>query len=192
MSRRAAAAAVVLPLRATPQPSPHLIAGGDCGACVLGGLLGLTVPEVYERFVVARYKQMQSVHYDCMRDALERACEAAVLDAPLWPVDAEWRAFGLDGMNQYGKWQRYVRMALEAGYYGVTCVDQGGRGSASHGGNHWQLLCGWRPDPTGVTVIDEVLVSCSARHPDGRWISARDYTHQHGGLNVLLARPRAA
>lgn len=36
----------VLPLRVVPQPTPDVCAGGDC---VLAGLTGLEVPEVYQR-----------------------------------------------------------------------------------------------------------------------------------------------
>jgi hypothetical protein len=159
---------------------------------VLAGLFGRTVREVYDRHVVARYRQLQSLHWDSMREALRVEAAAAVLDPPLWPVEAAHRTFGLDGMNQYGKWQRYMRMAVEAGYYGVVCIDMDGRGSACYGGNHWALVCGWRPDPAGGTALDEVLLSCSARHPEGRWVRTRDLLHERGGLNVLLARPPAA
>jgi hypothetical protein len=39
---------VILPRRVKPQPVPGIVEGGDCGACVLGGLFDLSVEEVYE------------------------------------------------------------------------------------------------------------------------------------------------
>ena len=38
---------LILPLRVVPQPTPQINKGGDCGACVLAGLSGLTVEQVY-------------------------------------------------------------------------------------------------------------------------------------------------
>ena len=38
---------IILPRRVAPQPSPAIVPGGDCGACVLAGLFGITVADAY-------------------------------------------------------------------------------------------------------------------------------------------------
>lgn len=40
---------LILPLRVVPQPIPAIYVEGDCGACVLAGLLGIGIQEVYKR-----------------------------------------------------------------------------------------------------------------------------------------------
>ena len=40
---------IVRPQRALPQPKPGVASGGDCWACVIGGMTGLSVSEVYEK-----------------------------------------------------------------------------------------------------------------------------------------------
>lgn len=185
---------VILPRRALSQPSPFLVQGGDCGACVFGGLFALpTVEAAYEKLAEFHPNNPHSsVQYDVMRNALGRTADASLLDAPLWPIPPEWTPFGHDARNQYGRWQSYIRMGVEAGYYCVALVDFAGTANQSDGiggADHWVLICGWRPDHTGVTVIDEVLVSCPARHPQGEWKSTREFLFKHGGFNVMLARP---
>jgi hypothetical protein len=186
--------AVILPRRAHSQPSPGIVPGGDCGACVLGGALGLSVPETYERFIVSRFGKPQSFCTENMTDALGRAvreglADRAVTHAPVWPVDGKWMPWGLNGRNQRQPWAVYLHMALDAGYYGIAEVSMAGAGLDAPGPDHWVMLCGIRPDPGG-SMIEEILVSCSARHPEGRWICSREFLIKHGGFNVQFVRPR--
>jgi hypothetical protein len=186
---------VVLPRRVIPQPSPFMVQGGDCGACVLGGIFGLSVPETYERFITSRFGKLQSFCWENIVDALNDAerkglADRAVVQVPIWPIDTQWMTWGLVGANQYFAWQAYLRMAFDAGYYAIAGISIDGKGAAAYGPDRWVLLCGWRPSPEG-TVLDEILVSCSARHPEGRWVKSRDFLQQQGGYNVLLARPAA-
>lgn len=183
---------IVLPRRAQPQPQPFRVACGDCGACVLGGILGLSVDDAYARSVVRRHRQLQSFCHRNMADAFDDAvrdglADRAITRAPVWPVNTEYMIWGACGANQWQAWSHYVRMALDAGYYGAAEINMEGGGPSTYP-NHWVMLCGWRPSPAG-TSLDEVLVSCSARHPEGRWIAARDFLQRHGGFNALFARP---
>lgn len=184
---------VVLPRRVVPQPRPFLVEGGDCGACVLAGALGLTVPEVYARTVEAWWGKRQSLNEDVVARAVTEAARDGVADRAVtrpahWTVEDRWATWGACASRQWQPWAEYLRMAFDAGYYGLACVSMDGLGSNAAGPDHWVLLCGWRPGQDG-TVLDEVLVSCSARHPEGRWIRARDFLARQGGFNALLVRP---
>jgi hypothetical protein len=190
---------VVLPRRAIPQPSPSLVEIGDCGACALGGVFGLTVPEAYARL---HDRGTQPFTPTDMRCALYTArsaglCARFVTRTPLWPVDESTCYFGATAWDQAAPWFDYVRLGLEAGCYGVTMVRLGADGPFSpdalyRPANHWALICGARerrPEGTpGCAVpIREVLVSCSAKGE--RWVDARVFLHDEGGFNVMLARP---
>lgn len=164
---------VVLPLRVVPQPQPHLNPGGDCSACVLAGLLGVGVEEVYVKFGDGAPKGLT---YYCRMRILERAQSAGLVDrlvfaVPLWPSAMDgFLPFGHSGHLAAREWFNYVRMAVDAGYYGVASVqfEKTGAGFvAPPETNHAVLLCGVRervvPTEYGHRVDSEVLVSCSSK-----------------------------
>lgn len=185
----------VLPLRVVPQPSPDVCAGGDCGACVLAGLTGLEVPEVYRRLHDGK---VQTFDQGAMGRALhEPDFFDRCVEAPIgWPVNHVWAAWGMQPHHQNIEWFRYVRMGLDAGYYGVACVDFRKAGPLGMGTDHWVLLCGYRerrpsPGSGGGRVFTELLVSCSARSsPAEEWVDSHDFLRERGGFNLCLVRPR--
>ena len=199
---------IILPRRVVPQPSPKVVEGGDCGACVIAGLLGVGIAEAYdlqdrdERPEGAKDKP-RPFSWQGMAHAL--ACWGrepmtdGVLDAvPVWPweVHEMQTHWGMVGWQQNMAWWNYVRMGLMGGFYGVTHVNMDGKGpSFEH--DHWVLICGARqrlePHPTMKgcgTYLQEILVSCSARHPEGKWYDSRTYLFTHGGFNAIMVRPK--
>lgn len=187
-------AEVILPRRAHAQPVPHLAAVGDCGACVLGGVLGLDVAAVYERLdhdpkkhSLGWYEIQRALRFLEATGAIDRI----LAEAPVWPHaqpagSCEW---GFTSWWQQGPWWDYVCTAIDAGLYGLAKVRHDRTGPLSAGGDHWVLLCGYRDDRRGKT---ELLVSCSARHPAGAWIDRATFVRELGGFNALFARPMGA
>jgi len=187
-------AEVILPRRAHPQPSPHRVAVGDCGACVLGGLMGRSVDEAYA--IVRDDGPPRSVGWPEMSAALRAASgqgrlSRAMVDVPIWPgaVPSMCMTWGLTAPWQGHAWWSYVTTAMDAGLYGLACVSSKAAGSDSEGPDHWVLLVGYRSRVDGSQIHDELLVSCSARHPEGRWIDRNTFLRQWGGFNTLWARP---
>lgn len=189
---------VILQRRAITQPSPKRVALGDCGACALGGLMGLSVDEAY---AFVRDGAPRSIGWPEMRTALEVGAGTGVLsralvDVPLWPhaTPSMCLTWGLTASWQSRAWWGYAATALDAGLYGLACVRFDGAGEDSAGPDHWVLIVGHRTRHeaagTGsVRIHDELLVSCSARHPDGQWVSRADFLRKWGGFNTLWARP---
>lgn len=197
---------VVLPRRVVPQPTPELNRGGDCGACVLGGLLGMTLAEVYDQLRPEaawngeRYTggKVESFSWWDMARALG-LCGGRQLDrydteVPIWPENKGMLAWGLTStMQVLGWWHRLV-MACDAGYYAIAQVDSQRRGLSVQTHDHWVLVCGVRevhPEGTG-RVRTELLVSNSSRSaPALEWVERNDFLGRWGGFNLMLARPRA-
>jgi len=186
---------VTLPRRSLRQPQPNMNPGGDCAACALGGALGLTVPEVYARL---REGKIQGATWFDARDALHRARAAGladriIVDVPIWPwAGYEPRAwFGLAASAQAMPWFAHLRMALDAGYYGIAEVSYRRAGPLGLP-DHQVLLCGvrevWPEEGVGGVIRHEVLVSCSAGAAE-EWVDVDDFLTQRGGFNVLLVRP---
>jgi hypothetical protein len=189
-----AAGESILERRAHAQPKPHIVALGDCGACVLGGALGISIERVYNELVGKR----ETISHHEMRRLLRVA--APGLADRLIEDPAEWRSATAASMAAFGRpadyeslaWFNYVRMAVDAGYYGLAQVDFARQGGRARGGPaHWVLICGARTKGavTGEVLTGEVLVSCSARNPAGEWIEARTFLRDCGGYNVLFVRP---
>lgn len=191
-------AEVILPLRAHAQPSPKHVPLGDCGACVLGGLMSLSVDEAY---AFVRNGDPRPIGWQDMRAALDVGeatgrFDRAMTDVPLWPhaVPSMCLTWGLTASWQSRAWWGYVTTAMDAGLYGLACVSSKGAGSDSEGPDHWVLIVGYREwsevTDSGSTLIHtELLVSCSARHPEGQWVSRNDFLRRWGGFNTLWARP---
>jgi hypothetical protein len=184
---------VTLPRRALPQPHPTIAPGGDCGPCCLAGLLGIDVATVYRELCAGK---REALTWYGMREALFAADERLdriIDETPIW-TPARWpRApWGLPGEDLALHWYQYVRMAFDGGCYALAEVHHAGGGPA-HETDHWWLLCGAREiEPPGGTglIRQQVLVSCPASCPGGRWVDASDVLARHGGYSVLLARPR--
>lgn len=183
-----AAGEIVLPRRARLQPRPEIHQGGDCGACVLGGVLDLEVAEIYRRF-----DSKGLTHLGEMQRCLRCAASDGIADRIVENY-CTWRtymreSFGHPAFFNYLDWFNYVRMAIDAGYYGLAEVDM--HGDVYPDTNHWILICGARTKGCvmGETLTGEILVSCSVSGE--RWWEAREFLKTKGGFCTLFARPKA-
>lgn len=188
---------MILPLRVTPQPKPPIWEGGDCGACVLSGLLGIDVSAVY-----AKYRpEKQPFSWITMRQALWDAHSEGLIErftdrVPFWPDVEAVRTFGDPGWMAGPYWFDWVSMGIDAGYYGLANVVMEG-GGVNRLPDHWLMICGWRevdvPGRTpnaGTWVSRQLLLSCSStRTPAEEWIDHSDFLRERGGYNLFLVRP---
>lgn len=185
-----------LPRRVISQPKPALHTGGDCSACVLGGLLGMaTVDEVYAHFhggtptTFSRW-EMQAAVEQAWQDEL---LLGIITDTPSWGVVPRAGIWGNPGSGQADKWYAYVHLAIEAGYYGIASVVYEKTGPPADS-NHMVLICGARetavPVNGGERLDQQILVSCSAAHPGGKWVGVIEFLEKWGGFCVILAKPQ--
>lgn len=180
----------ILPRRSLRQPLPHVVPGGDCGACVLAG--------IFQRDLGYAYGTLNNsitgaIAHPEMAACIERArwegiADRTVTAVPQWPVPSILQAWGNPSWQQSHEWFYYLRMAIDAGYYGVASIDFHHSGPFGTGPDHWVLLCGVRERRVGFVIEHEVLVSCCVSHTE-RWVSAYEFLRHWGGFNVLLVRP---
>jgi hypothetical protein len=183
---------IVLPREAKPQPHPEIHKGGDCGACALGGALGMEVAEVYRRFDSEGLTHAGEMAR-CIRCASSyELADRIIQDSAEWPDALPWcKSFGRPAVLEYLAWFNYVRMAIDAGYYGLAQVNyDGSKIIGEYETNHWVLIRGARTDGavTGKVMTGEVLVSCSAGRLNG-WHEAREFLKHRGGYDLLFVRP---
>lgn len=187
---------VVLPRRVIPQPTPLVVPAGDCGACVLGGVFGLSVEETYAKLHDGKRETFDHNH---MYSALHQAkylglVDRIITEAPMWPPPHEsMRTFGSPSWTQALAWFAYLRMGMDAGYYAFARVNHAKQGPWQSP-DHWVLLVGVRevfpPGDEGGVIHQQVLVSCSSRAtPDEEWVNVRDFLEHRGGFDLFLARP---
>lgn len=178
---------VVLPRRVVPQPSPAMNPAGDCLSCCLAGALAVPIAEVHT--------EIESQGARCARPGGRWVVEAlgheAIDDVPIWVTDCIGER-GLRGQDQAWPWWRYLRVALEAGWYAVATVRYDRDPVLNT--DHAVLLCGVRSRWVPVAAVPgarrealEVLVSCSASCPGGTWEDAEEFLRR-GGFALLLVR----
>lgn len=188
--------AVTLPRRVAPQPIPPLYAGGDCGACVLAGLLGISVSDAYG---FRRDREVSAFSWSEMNGALWRAqahglIDRLIDDVPRWMVPDAVRTYGDLATQQSIGWFRYITMALDGGCYGICAVDSEHRGPHHVMIDHWVMIVGARrvevPIEHGARIDQELLLSnSSTKCPSEEWVGVHEFLGSWGGFNVLLARP---
>lgn len=202
---------VELPRRVIQQPTPDIFSGGDCGACVLGGLLEMSLADVYAKLQKEQSDgKVRSFEHYSMIEALRRAkydlqrVDKYIEEMPQWtPVSESFRAFGNPSWMNSGAWWKYLTMALEAGYYAITTVVSSRKGPLAGGTDHWVMLCGTRVhympheyENDGVKNKSEVgsfevLVSCSSRKtPAEEWVECGDFLRERGGFFLFLVKPK--
>lgn len=192
----------VLPRTTLPQPRPCVVKAGDCGACVLGGLAGLSVSGAYG---VCKPDGPSHFTLEDMQSAFLLLEDQGVFDRvvdepPCWisHIHAAHTAFGFTALSQAPNWYDYVRLAIDAGYYGVVTISfepvTSKPGDTYLSSNHWVMIRGARFTWVKVEGMsasrgsEEILVSCSVK--GDYWIAVREFARLHGGSHVLLARPR--
>jgi hypothetical protein len=191
---------LALPKRAVKQPVPDICPGGDCGACVVSGLTGLPLREVYEWNQRDRKEVLEALSWPTMRDVLyqlyahhkvQHIMDSVPLFFDLRPAST-W-IFGSPGWTMNIGWFNWITLAIKAGYYGIVAVDSQRRGPIDGGpGDHWVMICGVRetwPKDCGM-ITKDVLVSNSSRTaPDEEWVDVSKFLQYWGGYNVLLVKP---
>ncbi len=189
---------IILSRTIAPPPKPALNQLGDDGACVLAGLLEVTVANVYAEY--GSPSRITEFNYQAMRSALLKAntqgfLDRVIVDNPFWVAERSMTTFGLPAYLQVHGWFGYVRMAIDAGYYGLALVDNRRRGPNGPGANHWVLVRGARHREertlSGGAVLhhNEIFVSSPAVGEIEGWIEVAEFLTRHGGFNLFLARP---
>ena len=204
---------VILGSRVIKQPLPMINDGGDCGACIIGGLLnylkGSDSDKVQSVYDIYFEQQAKSITYPGMITALYRAqahghIREILSDVPTWYSYSGTAQWGSPGWSMHLEWFMYMKMAIRAGYYGLAMVTSEGQGFESEI-DHWVLICGFRerevPNPNtknskdpvlrkSKIITQEILISnSSSKAEDEYWIDAREFLKQFGGYNTILVLP---
>lgn len=188
----------ILPLQVLPQPEPAVYDGGDCGACVLGGLLPPDYHDVTLVYTVCK-GDTKSFSYSAMTHSLFEAQARGLIEdfihrVPFWNRPEAFMQYGTVGWMVANEWFDYIKIALLAGYYGLAPVDSFGRGGEI---DHWVLIKGFRVreipvkgNPKARKIIKDLLISdSSTQRPDLRWIQVSRFLKKHGGYNAILVKP---
>lgn len=199
---------IILERRSLSQPSPYIVNGGDCGACVLSGLLNISVKEAYTLHQVP--DNMPKEHpfsLYTMKKTLEMLSPPfssnfihTVTEIPIWPFDyllPTQSSFGLLGLTMFCSWKNYLIAMLHGGFYGVTQVFNNGHFQLNHDNsvnaypltNHWVIICGWRNAKINNSFEDQILISNSASNsPKEEWIEIQHFLKHWGGFNCMYVK----
>lgn len=187
---------IVLPRRVLPQPVPFVVDGGDCAACVLGSICGMSVREIYSEFANAiGGDRPHGLGFEDIRNVLHEAMARGIIDRfvvfqPMWFIPDGRCSFGVPGWNLKLQWFEYLLMAMDAGYYGLANVVFDKKGPFATP-DHFVMIVGARMFVEDNAFKMQILVSCSStKTPDVEWVNVDDFLKQRGGFNIIYARPK--
>lgn len=207
---------IELPRQVPRNPEPAIVNGGDCGACCIAGVLGITVEQAYELHLAGCYAggepipQQSTVDVESLYATLEQSgmtdhvLEGMFDVSPLDYQPPGWQAFGRLPHFSFRLHFELYRALLSAGYYRICTVSNGGKGLESgwmcQQTNHWIMVRGARgiwssPSPTSGSrrYKTEILLSNSARNqPHAQWADMKHFLQSWGGMVGVWVKPKAA
>jgi hypothetical protein len=205
---------------ATPQPSPSIAEGGDCGPCCLSGALGLSVVDVYaaldqkslihicpecrEGSITKRPDRPYSLDLRQMRMWMKQLEFDGKIDSyvedPVLPMPTRFEMFGAATPWGYpadlleSAWIRRVRTYLEAGFVGITTILYSGGGMHPSGLQYRSTSGNHWVLITGMrgTAPNDAgtEVKISCSVRGDKWTKTLHFLNQYGGFEVMFIRPK--
>lgn len=188
----------VLPNRAHPQPARHVVPGGDCGACALGGIFPIALRNAY---ALAFDHPKPFGHLDLVAAAKRAVTTGLATDCvtriPHWELPESLRTWGNPSWAMNDRWFLLVDSLVRRGFYAVTNVSLEKKGPLGGDTDHVVLICGTREREDEkstalgrpyVVLRQEILVSCSVRGEE--WVEVRELLTTWGGFNFVAIKPK--
>ena len=204
---------IVLPREVPRNPVPCISHGGDCGACAIAGVTGLTPKEAYKFHFPGTYlggkaqKKESPVSVSHMAESLvatgrvEHIIEGMINMTSMDYAPPEWGAFGPLPHYQAVLYFNLFRALLSAGYYRLCTVSSGGSGFSGQmkqQTNHWIMINGIRGHlepvmsfPDAKKYEYEIRISDSANsRPHCVWVDIGEFLQCWGGMVGVWAKPK--
>lgn len=162
---------------------------GDCGPCVLAGMLNwpgdplTAVTDVYQN--LRRDGLIQAFTAEDMRDTLSDLHAKGMVeyyntDLPSWgPYSTAW---GRPAHITSPEWARYIDLGMRAGCYAIVQI-QSKTTLEDLAPDHWALLTGFYYGNDGPYV----RLSCS--NTGDQWLTAKRFLQTRGGFHAYLVKP---
>lgn len=171
------------------QPQPFLHQRGDCGACVVAGITGLTPNEIYEY-----HGKIDGMAYSCMVELLKKLKDKNVIEdfraeMPLLSEflnEPEFNTFGRPGWMNAQAWFAWAVNKFYNGYIGIAAVSMTKNGHVDASADHWVMLNG-RDWDSGSVRENKIHVSCSWRGEYKQ--SVHEFLKTEGGYNTIWVKP---
>lgn len=164
--------------------------GGDCGPCCLAGITGLSVREIYDKYL----RRIDGTSYGCIIEALWKLRFAGIVqyhhtELPIRRkrCDHEYQTFGNPSWEGFREWAEHVDSLIRQGYVGIAQVhlDGNAMGDRKHQWytNHWVLINGidYDKQADGNKLI--VHVSCPTYGEYSKPVL--EFLMNYGGYNPI-------
>lgn len=205
---------IELPRQVLRNPQPSIVDVGDCGACCIAGILGVSVEQAYEFHLPGRYHsgaeipKRSAIRAVNMQRSLENSGLAEHVVGCFMEVGSlesrvpEWRAFGDLPYFQAGRYADVFRAFMSAGYYRICLVVDGGKAldaqACGFQPNHWLMLNGVRAVKDSTAAVPgsyvmrrQVRISNSApSQPRAQWVDVADFLKCWGGMVGVWVKPK--
>lgn len=187
-------------VRSTRQPHPFFAPIGDCGACCVSGVTGMSVEEVYEFLKPHRgdyaagkpkgdYCTLGYSTIIFMLQELGLAHENFLPAQNIHTLNPEYFPFGSPSHFNSREWEKLSKDRVRKGMVGIAQVNFDGQAHMSQhlNHNHFVIIYDLEDVETEHGSRTMVKVSCSVK---GEYqVEAREFLWRFGGYNAIWVKP---
>lgn len=159
---------------------PH----GDCGACCLGTLLGISVEKAYEI-----YGNQTGLSYRAIINILQKSATIYENFLPSYSMlnnSQDWFPFGYPAYKNWMAWFNLSRERTNRGMVGISPINFNCRGNIDPCADHYVLIT---VEDRGEPAKDKIVcINCPTK---GYYeLSAHDFLMKCGGYNTIWVEPK--
>ena len=160
----------------------QIVKNGDCGACCIGTLAGISVKEVYKILGSERSLPYHDILTILQRLGLEY--ENWLPKYHMIDNREDWFTFGYPAYQNWMEWFDISLARTKRGLIGIAHINLHGRANIDPYADHWVLIV---VKKKGDDAKDKIVnISCPTKGE--YYVTAHDFLWKYGGYNTIWVK----
>lgn len=166
-------------------PHAGIMKKGDCGACCIGTIAGISVKGVYDVINEPRYLSYHLVLTILQRLAIEH--ENWLPKYHMIDNREDWFTFGYPAYQNWYEWFRVSEGRTNRKMIGIAHVNSKGKANIDTYADHWVLIT---VSNNGEHYKDKIVhINCPTKGHHS--VNAQEFLMKWGGYNAIWVHPKA-
>ena len=157
---------------------------GDCGACCIGTIAGLSVQDVYDIL-----DELRNINYSLVLTILQKLSieyENWLPNYHMIDNREDWFPFGYPAHQNWMEWFKISQDRTNKKMIGIANINLNGKANIDPYADHWVLIT--VSDEGDKSINKMVNISCPTK---GYYrVNAKDFLMMYGGYNTIWVYPK--